>query len=391
MQAVKQSTAPQLAVTNYIPLLLPAFEPIPTVSLFTGSGGMDLGFDVAGFSTRCCVEQDYHCCITLRGNRDLGIKTGFHSFLKKAVVIEDDIHNVNGLRILTAADLKKGELGLIHGGPPCQAFSVFGRRKGLKDERGTLLWEFVRIVNELEPKSFVLENVSGLKTYEQSAVLNELCERLSLDGKYKVSVHDYELANFGIPQFRRRIFLIGSIEGKTVPLMTPTHGDFSNNSSYGLLKPHRTAGEVLEGLGEPEDTSLANHKGRVHSQTIIERYTSLKFGQRDPKTRINKLDPNRPSFTIVVGSDAGGGKGHIHPYTPREVTPRESARMQTFPDFWAFSGTSRHPIRQVGNAVPPLFAALFAAHIRKHLFNASVTMSYEEAIRYLGLDYLQKE
>lgn len=173
--------------------------------------------------------------------------------------------------------------------------------------------------------------------------------------------------------------------------MTPTHGDFSNNSSSGLLEPHRTAGEVLKGLGEPEDTNLPNHKGRVHSQTIIERYTSLKFGQRDPKTRINKLDPNRPSFTIVVGSDAGGGKGHIHPYIPREVTPRESARMQTFPDFWAFSGTSRHPIRQVGNAVPPLFAALFAAHIRKHLFDASVTMSYEEAIRHLGLDYLQRE
>lgn len=162
------------------------------------------------------------------------------------------------MRILTATDLKKGELGLIHGGPPCQAFSVFGRRKGVEDERGKLLWEFVRIVNELEPKSFVLENVSGLKTYEKSAVLNDLCERLSLDGKYKVSVHDYELANFGIPQFRRRIFLIGSIAGKTVPLMTPTHGDFSNNSLYGLLKPHTTAGEVLKGLGETEDTNLPN-------------------------------------------------------------------------------------------------------------------------------------
>ena len=390
MQAVRKTTAaPESAVPKYKSLPHPAFASIPTVSLFTGAGGMDIGFDVAGFSSRCCVEQDFHCCITLRLNRDLGIRTGLHSFLKQAVVIEDDIRHVNGLRIISAAELKKGELGLIHGGPPCQAFSVFGRRKGLEDERGTLLWEFVRIIDELEPKSFVLENVSGLKTYEQSSVLNDLCERLTLNGKYKVSLHDYELADFGVPQFRRRIFLIGSIEGITVPPMTPTFGAVGINSSYGILKPYRTAGEVLEGLGEPEVTDLLNHKGRVHSQEIIARYASLKFGQRDPKTRINKLDPNRPSFTIVVGSDAGVGKGHIHPYTPREVTPRESARIQTFPDFWAFSGTSRHPIRQVGNAVPPLFAALFAAHIRKHLFDAPVNLTYKEATRYLGLDYLQ--
>lgn len=390
MQAVRKTTAaPESAGDKYKSLPRPAFASIPTVSLFTGAGGMDIGFDVAGFSTRCCVEQDFHCCITLRLNRDLGIKTGLHSFLKQAVVIEDDIRQVNGLRIISAAELKKGELGLIHGGPPCQAFSVFGRRKGLEDERGTLLWEFVRIIDELEPKSFVLENVSGLKTYEQSSVLNDLRERLTLNGKYKVSLHDYELADFGVPQFRRRIFLIGSIEGITVPPMTPTFGAVGINLSYGILKPYRTAGEVLEGMGEPEVTDLLNHKGRVHSQEIIERYASLKFGQRDPKTRINKLDPNRPSFTIVVGSDAGGGKGHIHPYTPREVTPRESARIQTFPDFWAFSGTSRHPIRQVGNAVPPLFAALFAAHIRKHLFDDPVNLTYKEATRYLGLNYLQ--
>ncbi len=365
MQGVIGATDTQLALPKFKPVPRLDFDPIPTVSLFTGAGGMDLGFDVAGFSTLCCVEQDSHCCITLRANRDLGIKTGFHSFLKDAVVIEDDIRYVNGLRILSATDLKKGELGLIHGGPPCQAFSVFGRRKGLEDDRGTLLWEFVRIIDELEPKAFVLENVSGLKTYEQSSVLNDLCERLALDGKYKVSVHDYDLADFGIPQFRRRIFLIGSIEGKNVPPMTPTHGAVSINSSSEILKPYRTVGEVLEGLGEPEVVDIPNHKGRVHSQQIMERYASLKFGQRDPKTRINKLEPNRPSFTIVVGSDAGGGKGHIHPYIPREVTPRESARMQTFPDFWTFSGTSRHPIRQVGNAVPPIFAALLAAHLLK--------------------------
>ncbi|MGB5960783.1 MAG: DNA cytosine methyltransferase [Coleofasciculaceae cyanobacterium] len=374
--------------TKYKSLLRSSFKPIPSVSLFTGAGGMDLGFEVAGFSTRCCVEKDEHSCITLRTNRDVGSKTGLHSFLREATVIEDDINNVSGQRILTAAGIEKKEVGLVYGGPPCQAFSVFGKRQGLDDARGTLLWEFVRIIKELEPKNFVLENVSGLKTYKQAIVLNELCQSLSLNGKYSISVHDYEIADFGIPQFRRRIFIIGSSNGKTVPPMTPSYGSNEDSSPGGILKPYRTVGEALTGLGEPEEIDIPNHKGRVHSQAIIERYASLKLGQRDPKTRINKLDPKRPSFTIVVGSDAGGGKGHIHPYTPREVTPRESARMQTFPDFWVFSGTSRHPIRQVGNAVPALFAALLAAHIRRYLFDDSVTLTYEDAIQYLGLDYL---
>jgi len=96
--------------------------------------------------------------------------------------------------------------------------------------------------------------------------------------------------------------------------------------------------------------------------------TSLEFGERDTKTRINKLNPSRPSFTIIVGSNVGGGKGHVHPFQPREVTPRESARLQTFPDWWEFDGQGRNVIRQVGNAVPPLFSALLAEYIKQYIF-----------------------
>jgi len=366
---------------TYSPILYNHFLPIPSISLFSGGGGLDIGLEVAGFKTYCCIEKDFHSCNTLRSNRDLGAKLGIHNFLDKATIIEDSICNVSGRRILEVSDLKENEVSLVYGGPPCQAFSIFGKRKGLEDERGTLLWEFVRIVNEIKPKAFILENVSGLKTYDQSSVLIELQDRLCQNGKYTVSLHQYELADFGIPQFRSRIFLIGSQEGITVPPMSATHGS--------LLKPYRTVKEVLQNLGEPNVTSLPNHKGRVHSQRIIDRYAELKFGQRDSKTRINKLHPDRPSYTIVVGSDAGGGKGHIHPYYAREVTPRESARIQTFPDFWEFSGTSRHPIRQVGNAVPPLFAAQLGAHIRKYLFNEKIAISYEDALGYLGLNYLK--
>jgi DNA (cytosine-5)-methyltransferase 1 len=366
---------------NYNPLPRSSFSPIPSISLFSGGGGLDIGLEVAGFKSFCCIEKDFHSCRTLRLNRDLGINSNIHNFLDSADIIEDDIYNVNKKRIFDSMSLKENKVGLVYGGPPCQSFSVFGRRKGLADDRGILLWEFVRIVNEVEPKAFILENVVGLKTYDNSSVLAELQDRLSQNGKYTISLHQYDLADFGIPQFRKRIFLIGSKEGIIVPPMVQTHG----NSK----KPYRIVKEVLQGLDEPNIISFPNHKARVHSQRIIDRYAALKFGERDPKTRINKLHPDRPSFTIIVGSNEGGGKGHVHPYSSREVTPRESARIQTFPDFWEFSGTSKHPIRQIGNAVPPLFAAQLGNHVRKYLFNEKVTISYDDAINFLGLDYLK--
>ena len=159
--------------------------------------------------------------------------------------------------------------------------------------------------------------------------------------------------------------------------------------SEGLL-PAVTVGDAILSLPDPPSTTIANHVGRAHGQTVIDRYAALSFGERDSKTRINKLNPDRPSFTIVVGSDKGGGKGHVHPYSPREVTPRESARLQTFPDFWAFSGTSRHPIRQVGNAVPPVFAAVIGANLLREAFGVENVPNYNEILQRLGLDYLIK-
>jgi DNA (cytosine-5)-methyltransferase 1 len=134
---------------------------------------------------------------------------------------------------------------------------------------------------------------------------------------------------------------------------------------------------------------LFNHVGREHSQRIVDRYTALQFGERDSMTRINKLHPARPSYTIIVGSDKGGGKGHVHPFMAREVTPRESARLQTFPDWWEFYGKGRHVIRQVGNAVPPLFGALLANHVKRTLFGIDNNLSYDELVARLGLTFLQ--
>jgi DNA (cytosine-5)-methyltransferase 1 len=113
-------------------------------------------------------------------------------------------------------------------------------------------------------------------------------------------------------------------------------------------------------------------------------------GQRDHFTRINKLDLTKPSYTIIVGSDKGGGKGHVHPIQPREVTPRESARIQTFPDWWEFAGTGRHVIRQVGNAVPPLLGFAVANALREQIFGLA-TVPVKAAVEALSQQHLFPE
>ena len=351
---------------------------LTALSLFSGGGGIDLGFSAAGFTVACSSDIDHFSCNTL------AINNGRKRFYKHVHSIPADIRELEASDLLGKAELEKKGVHLVLGGPPCQAFSVFGQRRGLKDPRGNLVWEYLRIIQEVQPEAFVFENVAGLKSIHGGALYQEILEQLALGGRYTVSAHNYEMADFGIPQFRNRIFFIGARKGVSVPAMEPTHG-----TSLHAKCSYRVVREALRYLPKPGvGGTVPNHIGRTHSQRIIDRYSSLEFGERDPKTRVNKLHPDRPSFAIIVGSDNGGGKGHVHPFVPREVTPRESARMQTFPDWWEFHGTGRHVIRQVGNAVPPLFAALLAEHVKVHVFGAKRKRNYEKFVEILDLDYL---
>ena len=178
----------------------------------------------------------------------------------------------------------------------------------------------------------------------------------------------YNTAAYGIPQYRQRVIVYG-IKGTDVspiPIPKATHYTQPDVPEEGLLPPV-TVGDALRGLPETPTSDIPNHVGRVHGAAVTERYNNMAFGERDSKTRINRLDPNKPSYTIVVGSDKGGGKGHVHPYQPREVTPRESARMQTFPDDWEFAGKLTSQYKQIGNAVPVDLAEEMAFSIIKAL------------------------
>lgn len=359
------------------------------ISLFSGAGGLDLGIEAAGFVTRLCTDIDDHSCETLELN-----KGGEYGFLSEANVRKRNIKEYTSNEILADAGLKPEQVDLIYGGPPCQAFSVFGKRKGTDDPRGTLIWDYIRVVRDIQPKSFIFENVAGLLTIDGGQLFKQLLDDLSHNDAgepiYTLSYALYNTAAYGIPQYRQRIIIYG-IKGANmapIPIPAPTHYTQPDSPEDGLLPPV-TVGEALRGLPLQPTPSIANHIGRVHGAAVTERYRKMSFGERDSKTRINRLDPNKPSYTIVVGSDHGGGKGHIHPYEPREVTPRESARMQTFPDYWAFTGTSRHPIRQVGNAVPPLFAGIIASNLLRYGFNEADAPDYNELVNRLGLDYLK--
>ena len=366
-------------------------EELNAISIFTGGGGLDLGLEAAGFQTHFENDIDPFSCATLQMGRIAAAKRGLTLF-DRSVVLAADVKTLDGALVLESSCLKKGEVNLLAGGPPCQAFSVFGNRKGRDDHRGQLVYEYFRLLSQIAPEAFLFENVYGLLTVEKGDVFKMACRELQEPRKglrYHLSILRLNAVNYGVPQFRDRIFIIGSRAGRTIKEIDEVTVDPRNHFGHGQL-PFRTVADALRGLPRPNERFPANHTGRTHSDRIIERYGSMDAGERDHFTRINKLDLTKPSYTIIVGSDKGGGKGHIHPTEPREVTPRESARIQTFPDWWEFTGTVRHPIRQVGNAVPPLLGFAVGNAVREQIFGLP-KISVRSAVETLSQQHLFPE
>ena len=229
---------------------------INTVALFSGGGGLDLGFAASGFNIVFSSDIDVYSCRTLKNNQTK------KSYLNNHIVEVADIKNLTAERILK----KVGEkIDFIIGGPPCQSFSVFGKRKGLEDPRGNLVFAYTRLLGDLDPEGFLFENVAGLKTIHGGELYSTLLETLSINGKYAVSVHEYEVADFGIPQFRRRVFFIGSKKGVSIPQMEPTHTNFK--SLFNAHQAFKTVGQVLSNMPKPikdwkGQMKLNGHVGR---------------------------------------------------------------------------------------------------------------------------------
>lgn len=210
------------------------------ISLFSGAGGLDLGFEKAGFTIAVAVEADSSCCETLRLNRPL------------TAVINDKIENVSTASILKTGKLSPLEASLVIGGPPCQSFSLAGLRKGLNDERGNLLFEFVRVVREALPIGFVIENVKGLANWDSGRALKMLLEELSKPIQYDGQQYQYTVTtprvlnavDFGASQFRERIIIVGNRVGKKFEY---PQGKYSNN--------YRTVWDAIGDLPAPATPS----------------------------------------------------------------------------------------------------------------------------------------
>ena len=210
------------------------------ISLFSGAGGLDIGFDQAGFETSVMVEFDPACCRTLRKN------------MPNTPVIEGDINQISTKQILEAAGLKPLEAALVIGGPPCQSFSLAGKRMGMNDPRGMLVLQFIRVVRESLPKAFVMENVRGMTNWEKGkamdAIMTEATMPISYGGKiytYKVSYQVLNAADFGAPQFRERVFVVGNREEKDFVFPSKQYGPPDNQEG---LKPYKTVREAICGL-----------------------------------------------------------------------------------------------------------------------------------------------
>lgn len=221
---------------------------------------MDAGFQLAGFDVRLAVEIDPSCCDTLRHN------------LKHTKVVNTDINGLSPEDICEMAGLKKGQIDCIFGGPPCQSFSLAGRREGLNDERGLLVFRFIELVRELRPKAFVLENVKGMVNWQGGIVLREieqmLEEPLITGEKYKVEHNVLNAANYGVPQSRERVFIVGSRLKSTYHPPKPTHAAHNMQYAQGRI-PHVTVGDALRELpaaDPPSKTALRvseTIKGRI--------------------------------------------------------------------------------------------------------------------------------
>jgi len=369
------------------------------VDLFAGAGGMSLGFEQAGFNIAAAVEIDpIHCCI--------------HKFnFPNCAVIPHSVQHVTGDRIREIAGIK-GKVDVVFGGAPCQGFSMIGKRV-LDDPRNSLVRDFVRIVSELDADYFVFENVKGLTVGSHKKFLEELIETFDAAG-YTVRLPWMVLnaASYGVPQDRKRLFLLGAKKGLKaphypLPITTkagrpqemglslgpsckdalddlPDADEFSTLQDGDEVKPPRwgkpsSYASEMRCLNATDwhygDLRLWNPKFLTsstrtgHSEISKLRFSETEPGTVEPISRFFRLSPGGASNTLRAGTDAARGAftspRPIHYRHARCVTVREMARLHGFPDWFRFHCTKWHGARQIGNAVPPPLARAVASSLIK--------------------------
>jgi len=324
------------------------------ISLFSGTGGLDLGLDAAGFQTRFAIEWDEDCRRTLALNRPSWNATDLHG---------GDIREFTAPEILKQSGLEIGEVDVVAGGPPCQSFSNIGRRGGIDDERGSLVYSYIRLVKGLRPKFFIFENVQGILQHPDAlAALSS-----ALDKNYRIEMRLLDAADFGVPQHRKRVIIIGRL-GQAPVFPEQTHSD--PKALRLNTAPWISVGEALalipKNVLARSDNYRMNHSAEMkhrmsliavgknfHSLPMNMRPNCWKNGLHKGADTFGRLDPTKPSVTIrCSGFNPTKGR-YIHPFEDRGLSTAEMAAIQTFPSDYRFVGTIGSVGRQIGNAVPP--------------------------------------
>jgi len=336
------------------------------ISLYTGAGGLDYGFEAAGFDTSVAIEFDADACTTLRANREWP-------------VIERSIYDVPSEEILDTGGLRPGDADVLIGGPPCQPFSksgywASGDTKRLDDPRANTLNAYMRVVEDTLPKAFLFENVEGVAYRSKAEALSLLLEQIGeinqrTDSNYQPQYRVLRAADFGVPQLRSRFFLVASRDGGPFRFPEPTHGE-------GTDEPHRTAWDALADVEpDPEEELTVSGKWADLLPSIPEGQNYLFHtdrGEGEPLfgwrrrywSFLLKLSKRLPSWTLQA--QPGPAIGPFH-WESRKLSMRELCRIQTFPDDVMILGSRGAIQKQVGNAVPSLLAEVLAREIRVQL------------------------
>jgi len=377
------------------------------VDLFAGAGGLSLGFEQAGFDIVAAVEWDPIHAATHKIN-----------FPHTAVICRD-VRELSGDEVRRAAGMGRRTIDVVMGGPPCQGFSLIGHRV-LEDPRNALVFHFLRLVEELKPRLFVMENVPGMASGAHTELLDELVERFH-DAGYTVRLPHQILnaGHFGVPQNRPRLFLLGARGGVPLPeyprpsTVLPTTGGRNGNGDQRQLPlgiPRcPTVQEAIGDLPEIEDyeslfdadtlnvrvrggspyartlrgelkdtTDFSYPRKRddgtltgclraKHTDESRRRFRATEPGSTEPISRFFRLPMAGVCNTLRAGTATDRGAFSaprpIHPSSPRCITVREAARLHSYPDWFRFHRTIWHGFRQIGNSVPPLLARAVAAQL----------------------------
>lgn len=355
---------------------------LPLISLFTGAGGLDLGLERAGFSTRAFVENNKYCIETIKSNRK-----------EWPLVGKGDITKISSTDIMKTAGLKPGETALLAGGAPCQPFSSLGKNEGVASTNGQLYKYFIQMVKEIQPAAFIFENVRGMVQNHKKTI--EFMEQEFGKSGYGISTALICAADYGVPQKRYRVFIIGRRDGKTPGFPFPSHSENPEQTLnyfnslcqangvpfiYPKLRRWVTVGDAFGKLTHNHYRRPDNFKANL-SPKIIEMISyikpktkmcwadlpdTLKFdcwkkGKFQGRDNFSRLQYDEAAITIRTGAVYPAKGRYIHPELNRGLSTIEMAALQSFPmDFghngWFFKGGILNVSRQIGNAVPPLLA-----------------------------------